>query len=314
MLKIYKTTSVEKKIKKAKKATIDSWIDMVSPTRDEIDKVVKITGIEEDLILKMLDDEEKPRIEEEKNATLIVIDTPYLEVGTDHFSYTTRPLGIIVTKNNYMITVAPKNIRVLTQFKKNQVKEFRTAKKTRFVIQILLKTSSEYLNALKVVNTKIEEKEEAITNSTSNKDLINMLELEKTLVYFITSLKSNDLVLNRLAKGVILPLYEGDDDLLEDALIENRQAIELSGIYRDILSSITDTYATVVSNNLNQVMKFLAAATIVLSVPTMIFSFFGMNVALGGLDNISFAWMIILGSSLLISLIIVLFLYKKNIF
>ena len=314
MLKIYKTTSVEKKIKKAKRATVDSWIDMVSPTREEIDKVIKITGIEEDLILKMLDDEERPRIEEEDNGTLIVIDTPCLEIGTDHFSYNTRPLGIIVTKNNFVITVAPKPVKVLTQFKKNKVKSFRTAKKTRFVIQILLKTSNEYLNALKVVNEKIEEKEKDITNSTSNKDLINMLDLEKTLVYFITSLKANDLVLHRLAKGVILPLYEGDDDLLEDAMIENRQAIELSGIYRDILSSITDTYATVVSNNLNQVMKFLAAATIVLSFPTMIYSFLGMNVDLGSLGQMPLAWLIILVGSLLISILIIIILYKKDMF
>lgn len=314
MLKIYKTTSVEKKIKKAKRATVDSWIDMVSPNKEEIEKVVKITGIEEDLILKMLDDEERPRIEEEDNGTLIVIDTPCLEVGTDHFSYTTRPLGIIVTKNNFVITIAPKNVKVLSQFKKNKVKDFRTAKKTRFVIQILLKTSNEYLNALKVVNEKIEEKEKDITNSTSNKDLINMLDLEKTLVYFITSLKANDLVLHRLAKGIILPLYEGDDDLLEDAMIENRQAIELSGIYRDILSSITDTYATVVSNNLNQVMKFLAAATIVLSFPTMIYSFLGMNVDLGSLAQIPLAWLIILVGSLLISVLIIIILYKKDMF
>ena len=141
-----------------------------------------------------------------------------------------------------------------------------------------------------------------------------MLDLEKTLVYFITSLKANDLVLHRLAKGIILPLYEGDDDLLEDAMIENRQAIELSGIYRDILSSITDTYATVVSNNLNQVMKFLAAATIVLSFPTMIYSFLGMNVDLGSLAQIPLAWLIILVGSLLISVLIIIILYKKDMF
>ena len=314
MLKIYRTTSVEKKVKTAKKATVDSWIDMVSPTREEIDRVVRTTGIEEDLILKMLDDEERPRIEEEDNGTLIVIDTPSLEIGTDHFSYTTRPLGIIVTKNNYVITVAPRNVKVLTPFKKNKVRDFRTAKKTRFVIQILLRTANEYLNALKIVNEKIEEKEKDITNSTSNKDLINMLDLEKTLVYFITSLKANDLVLHRLNKGIILPLFEGDDDLLEDAMIENRQAIELSGIYRDILSSITDTYATVVSNNLNQVMKFLATATIVLSIPTMIYSFLGMNVELGTLADIPLAWLIILGGSLLISIIITIIFYKKDMF
>ena len=148
--------------------------------------------------------------------------------------------------------------------------------------------------------------------TTENKDLVELLEIEKTLVYFMTSLKANDTVLEKLAKGIILPLYEGDLDLLEDTIIENKQAIEMSGIYRDILSSVTDTYATIISNNLNIAMKFLAAATIVLSIPTMISSFLGMNVPLGAIGSISNAFIIILLIAVVISCIVAILLKRKN--
>lgn len=312
MLKIFKTSSVEKKIKKVKKITIDTWIDLTSPTTDEIERVVERTKVDKDLILKMLDDEELPRVEQSGNATLVVIDTPYLEEGETSHIYKTYPLGIIITDNNFVITVSPKKTTILNDFKQNKVKDFRTAKKIRFLIQILLKTSSYYLRALKQVNNDIEKKEQVLKKSTENKDLIDLLEIEKTLVYFITSLKANDLVLEKLSKGTILPLYENDSDLLEDAIIENKQAIEMSSIYKDILSSITDTYATIVSNNLNIAMKFLAGATIVLSIPTMISSFLGMNVPLGSISKYPQAFILVIGVSSLLSIIVAIILKKKN--
>lgn len=308
MLKIFKTSLTDKITKKAKKITTDSWIELSTPTNDEIDKVVQKTKVDKNLILKMLDDEELPRIEQSGNATLVVIDTPFLEEET----YKTYPLGIIITNNNYVVTVSPKKTTILNDFKKNKVKNFRTAKKVRFLIQILLKTSNYYLRALKQVNKDIEKKEKELEKSTENKDLIDLLEVEKTLVYFITSLKANELVLEKLSKGTILPLYENDIDLLEDAIIENKQAIEMSGIYRDILSSITDTYATIVSNNLNYIMKFLAGATIVLSIPTMISSFLGMNVPLGSISKDPAACIIITIISFVLSIIIAWILKKKN--
>lgn len=313
MMKIFKTEQIEKKIKKRKRITEDCWIDLTAPTKDEIEKVVLKTQVDENLILKMLDDEELPRIEHSGNAMLVVIDTPYLTKTSDNtHQYKTYPLGIIITENNYVITVSHKKTDILDDFKQNKVKDFRTAKKTRFLIQILLKIASSYLRALKQINSDIETKEEVLKKSTENKDLIDLLEIEKTLVYFITSLKANDLVLNKLSKGSMLPLYEGDLDLLEDAVIENKQAIEMSGIYRDILSSITETYATIVSNNLNQVMKFLAGATIVISVPTMISSFLGMNVQLGEIANSIYAFPIVIALAGLTSLVVALFLKNRN--
>lgn len=162
------------------------------------------------------------------------------------------------------------------------------------------------------MNADIEKKEQVLKRSTENKDLIDLLEIEKTLVYFITSLKANDLVLEKLSKANILPLYEGDLDLLEDAIIENKQAIEMSSIYKDILLSITNTYSTIVSNNLNIAMKFLAGVTIVLSIPTMISSFLGMNINLGGISSQDNAFIIVTFLSLATSLIIAYLLKRKN--
>lgn len=311
MLKIYKTDTTDKKIKKIKKITTDCWIDLTSPTNDEIIKVSEKTLVDKELIMKMLDQEEMPRIEQSGNATLVVIDTPYLE---NHYEYTTYPLGIIITDNNYVITISPTKVNVLEDFKQDKVRNFRTAKKTRFLIQILLKTASSYLKALKKVNIAIEQKEEGLKKSTQNKDLVDMLEIEKTLVYFITSLKANDIVLEKLSKGTILPLYDGDQDLLEDAMIETKQAIEMSRIYRDILNSITDTYETIVSNNMNIAMKFLAAATIVLSIPTMISSFLGMNIPLGNISTNSNALIMVIVISVSIALLIAFILKKKDMF
>ncbi len=301
MLKIYKT-NVDKDIKAVNEIHENSWIDLIDPTTDELDYVIETTSVAVDLLYKMLDEEERPRVEVDDCGTLIVIDTPLLEDNEEEFSYITRPLGIIVCNNNYVITIAPKEVKVLNAFKNNRIRSFRTAKKTRFVIQILLITAKSYIRALRVVNRTIEHKENVLSKSTNNDDLLDLLEIEKTLVYFITALKANDAVLKKLYKGSILPLYERDDELLDDALIENQQAIEQSIIYREILSSITDTYATVVSNNLNNVMKLLAGITIVLSVPTMIFSFMGMNVPFYYLDSNPYSPLLLIFIALILSM------------
>lgn len=309
MLKIYKTTMYEKKIKKIKRMSQDSWIDLTNPTREEINRVVEKTEINSDLIYKMLDVDELPRIEIDNNATLIVIDTPFI---TEDKEYITHPLGIIITKSNYVITVSTKKIDILDDFKKNIVNDFRTAKKTRFVIQILIKTINKYLRILKRINKDIDDKEEVLKQSTKNEDLIDLLGIEKTLVYFITSLRENKAVLDRLKRGNVIPLYEGDSDLLDDAVVEMNQAIDMATIYRDILGSITDTYATIVSNNLNDGMKFLAGMTIVLSIPTIISSFLGMNVKFGYIGISEYSAISIFIGSIILSIIVAIWLKKKG--
>ncbi len=312
MINVFKTDEQLMKLKKINEIEIDSWIELVSPSEEEIKKIVNITGVDEDLIKKVLDEEELPRIEKSGNATLVVIDTPFLADTNYKNKYKTYPLGIIITNNNYIITVNLKPTDLLNDFKEDKVREFYTAKKTRFLIQILLKTATSYLRILTHVNNDITAKEKLLSKSTQNKHLIELLDIEKTLVYFITSLKQNDVVLEKLTKGNVLDMYEEDLDLLEDASIENKQAIEMSSIYRDILSSVTDTYAAIVSNNLNLIMKFLAGITIVFSIPTMIASFLGMNVPLGDVGTNPIAFFLIVIISIITSIICALWLKKKD--
>ena len=309
MIKIYKTTNIENKIKKIKRMSTDSWIDLENPTREEINRVSERTEIDKDFINKMLDADELPRIEVDKTGTLIVLDIPVISEDRE---YITHPLGIIITKSNYIITVSTKKIDILNDFKRNVVNDFKTAKKTRFVIQIFIKTINKYLRILKEINKDIDEKEDVLKKSTENKDLIDLLKIEKTLVYFITSLKENAVVLNKLKNGNIISLYEGDADLLDDAVVEMNQAIDMATIYRDILSSITDTYGTIVSNNLNNIMKFLAGMTIVLSIPTIISSFLGMNVKFGNIGISEYSAVIIFFASIVLSVAVAIWLKKKD--
>ena len=309
MIRVYKTNS--ETVEKVDKISANCWIDLVSPTEAEIDEVVRVTKIDRDLISKMLDENELPRIETSGDATLIVIDAPVVSED-DEDEYETYPLGIIISDRNYVVTVSTGKVTVLRDFRHSKVKDFKTSKKSRFLIQVLGKTAAEYLKILNRVYREIESKEDKLQKSTSNEDLLDLLATEKTLVYFTTSLKENDLVLERLSNSPAVRLFDDDADLLEDALIENRQAIDMAKIYQDILSSITGTYATVVSNNLNDVMKFLAGITVVLSVPTIISSFMGMNVPFGAFGNDQNAWVVLLGSSFVVSAVVFIMMKKKG--
>lgn len=259
-----------------------------------------------------MDDEELPRIEEGDNATLIVVDTPYATDAKYKHKYNTDPLGIIINNDGYFITVSLKKQSLLNDFKNNKIKNFDIKKRTKFVIQILIRLAGVYQKELNSIDDYINRKETILSKSTDNKELVDLLNVEKTLVYFSTSLKANDIVLEKLAKGNVIKLYEEDEDLLDDALIENKQAIEMASIYREILTSMTDTFASIISNNLNDVMKFLTSITIVLSIPTMVASFLGMNVPMGKIGTSDISFIVILGVSFIVSILITIVLKKKN--
>lgn len=312
MIKIFKNELDDEVVRKINKLEDNSWINLVNPTKEEISTVVETLRISEDLITKVLDEEELPRIEKDDNATLIVVDVPYLEKTNVGEKYVTYPMGIIICDDLHVITVSLKEFSILKEFEDGKIKTFYTYKKTRFLIQLLLKMATSYLGVLNLVNKDIHKKEKVLVSSTSNKQLVELLDIEKTLVYFITSLKANDVVLEKLSKGNVISLYDEDIELLEDAMIENKQGIEMCTIYKEILSSITDTYATIVSNNLNVVMKFLAGITIVLSIPTMISSFLGMNVPLGNLANNEYAFCLICIVSLMLALVVAWMLKKRD--
>lgn len=313
MIKIYNTDIETNYLKEVKEFVKGSWINMVNPSEDEIKTVCENIGIQDEFIRYPLDYEEKARIEEEEddNTILFVVDIPVTENSSDGILYTTMPLGMIVVRDDFFITVSLKKNKVIEDFEKQKIKGLQTFKKTRFIFQILYCNSSYYLDYLKKINKETEIAEEALRRSLKNEDFLKMLTLEKGLVYFSTSLKSNELVMEKTLRGRIIKLYDEDEDILEDAITENRQAIEMTKIYTDILNGTMDTYASVISNNLNVAMKTLTSITIILAIPTLISSFWGMNVSVPFEKN-QFGFIIIALIAILITLIVSIWLNKKK--
>lgn len=279
MIKMYNTdinTNITEETKDLKKG---NWINMISPTEEEIQRVCAALQIKQDFIRYSLDEEEKARIdtEDDDNTTLYIIDIPVIESDRTRRVYVTMPIGVIFVRDDYIITVSQKNNDIIKDIKTENV---ITYKKSRFLLQILYANSKKFLSLLYKINKELESTENKLKNSLQNEGLLKMLDLEKSLVYFTTSLKSNEVVMEKTTRGKIIKLYEKDEDLLEDAIIENKQAIEMAKIYSDILSGTMDTYASIISNNLNAVMKILTSVTFILAIPTLIASIWGMNVEL----------------------------------
>lgn len=315
MLKIYNTDIETNNFEEIKEFKKGSWISLTNPSEVEIKKVCESINIQEDFIRDALDFEEKARIDEEEddNTILFVVDVPIIEKTEENQIYTTMPLGMIVVRDDFFITVSLRKNKVIEDFEKRKIKNFQTYKKSRFIFQILYLNSSYYLTHLKQINKETEIAEYILKNSMKNKELLKLLNLEKSLVYFRTSLKSNELVMERTMKGKIIKLYEEDEDILEDAIIENRQAIEMAKIYIDILNGTMDAYASIISNNLNGVMKTLTSITIVLAVPTMISSFWGMNVPVPFQYN-KFGFLIMITLAIVITLLVTWWLKKRDMF
>ena len=315
MLKIYNTDIETGNFEEIKEFQKGSWISLVNPSEAEIKRVCESLEIEEDLIRDPLDFEEKARIEveEDDNTILFVVDVPIIERHEENEIYSTMPLGMIVVRDDFFITVSLRKNRIIEDFEKRKIKNFQTFKKSRFIFQILYLNSSYYLNHLKQINKETEIAEYLLKNSMRNKELLKLLNLEKSLVYFTTSLKSNELVMEKKTRGKIIKLYEDDEDILEDAITENRQAIEMAKIYTDILNGTMDAYASIISNNLNGVMKTLTAITIVLAVPTMISSFWGMNVKLP-FENNPFGFFIMIILAIVTTLLVTWWLKKRDMF
>lgn len=277
MLEIYKSNE-GKALESVDVISKGCWVNMFAPTEAEINRVAQDADISVDLIKDALDDEERPRIEREDGQVYIIVDYPYITYDDSGFPiYETIPVGIVLT-DDCVITVSLKDSPIMEDFRKNRVKEFFTFKKTRFALQILFVISSYYLRYLKQINKKTNEIEREVHQTLKNKELYAFLALEKSLVYFTTSLKSNKVVLDKILRFNYIKMYEEDKDLLEDVIIEKTQAIEMAETYRSILNGTMNAFASIISNNLNIVMKFLTSITIILSFPTMVASFYGMNV------------------------------------
>ena len=313
MFKMYNTdliTNITEEVTEYKRG---NWINMIAPSDDEIKTVCENINIQEDFIRYALDPEERARIdyEEDDGTTLILADVPIIEKDEDQKEYSTIPVGFIIVRDEYFITVSLMENQVIRRMNPMKNKSVATYKKSRLVLQCLYVNSEIYLNLLKKINRETEIAEKELRQTRKNKSLLRLLSLEKSLVYFTTSLKSNEVVMERMNRGKVIKLYEEDEDLLEDVLIENKQAMEMSKIYSDILSGVMDAYSSIISNNLNGVMKILTAITIIISVPTMISSFWGMNVKVPMQDN-PWGFAIILIASILIGIIVTIILKRKD--
>lgn len=287
MLKFYKTEG--NAIVEISELEVGCWVSAVSPTESEISLLETELGVDRDFIRSALDEEETSRIENEDGQILIVLDYPVAEkpeqrsagkkqsFDDDAITYYTTPMSIILTAGN-VITVSLRENPIVEDFANNVVKNIKTQFKNRFIFCMMLRIAGRYLQYLKQIDKISNYVENQLHKTMKNKELIQLLGLEKSLVYFSTSLKSTETVLEKVLRGRIIKLYEEDQDLLEDVLIEVKQAIEMSNIYANILSSTMETCGSLISNNLNIVMKVLTIITIVMEVPNIVFSFYGMNV------------------------------------
>ena len=313
MIKIYNTDIATDKFEEINEYREGSWINMINPSEDEIKTVCSNLNIQEDFIRYSLDSEEKARIdyEEDDDTVLFIMDVPILEQVENHEIYTTMPFGMIVVRDDFIITVSLKELDILKDFTINKVKGFATYMKSRFILQVMYKNSSSYLNYLKLINRETEITENRLKTSMKNKELLKLLDLEKSLVYFITSLRANEAVMERTIKIKNIKLYEDDEDILEDAIIENKQAIEMSKIYKDILDSTMDAYSSIISNTLNEVMKLLTSITIIISIPTLIASLWGMNVEVP-FEIEKYGFGILCGIAFIVTAITIALLNKKG--
>jgi magnesium transporter len=312
MIEFYETNA-ENKLQKIEGITKGCWINMISPNEEEINYISKELNVPIEFFKDALDDEERSRIDREDNNVLIIVDFPYITHDDAGFPiYETIPIGMIITEDCF-ITVSLKETPILQDFQNNKIKGFNTKKKTRFALQILFVISSYYLRYLKQINKKTDEIERELHQSMKNKELYAFLSLEKSLVYFTTSLKSNKIVLEKLLRLNHLKMYDEDKDLLEDVMVENTQAIEMAETYSSILSGMMDAFASIISNNLNIVMKFLTSITIILALPTMVASFYGMNVDLP-FQHSPHAFFITLGIAVFLSTITTIIFWKKRFF
>ncbi len=261
-------------------AQCGSWFNLIDPTYEEIQKVSLVLNLDESFLRNSLDADERSRIEYEDGHLLIITNIPIME---DEGAFDTLPLGLIFTPTSF-ITVCSKENRIISSFNKETSNFFDTKNKTRFLLNILFRSTKYYLRYLNFINKQTEKIEDDLRKTMKNKALFQLFEAQKSLVYFTTALKDNYIVLQKILRmtkstaNMPLKFNEDDIDLLEDVIIENKQALEMVEMHRNILENMMDAFASIISNNLNMVMKFLTSITIILAIPTMFASFWGMNV------------------------------------
>jgi len=309
MISIYKHAGG--KLGEIRQIEDDCWINVVNPGEAEIKSLAEQTGVPQDFLTDALDVDERARIEADDGSVLIVVHTPMRAADEDDdIPFRTIPLGII-KKDRLIITVCRQENEIVQQFLEGRVKNFLISDRARFIIQVFLNTSITFLRHLKEINRKSNLLEDDLHKSMQNEALIRLVNIEKSLVYFMTSVKANEIVMSRITRADVLRLDELDKDLLDDAITENLQAIHMTKIYSNILSGLMDAFASIISNNLNVVMKVLTSVTIILMIPNLIASIYGMNVELPFQHSIN-AFLIVVATGLCLSILGVLVFVKKK--
>ncbi len=278
MIKYYKTCG--NIVKEIENAESGCWVSIIAPNEEETKIAIERFGLDAGFVRSSLDEEESSRIENEDEQTLIIVDYPVAEtVSTPEttVNYYTLPMGIIIT-DEHVFTISARENTIITELSGGMVRNVQTNHKTRFLLQILLRIAIRFLQYLKQIDKIFAVTETRLSTLMKNKELLQMHNLEKSLVYFSTSLKSNEVTLEKILRGRVIKMYEEDKDLLEDVLIEVKQAIETANIYSRILSTTRDAFSSIINNNLNVVMKRLTIITILMAIPTIVFSYYGMNV------------------------------------
>lgn len=317
MIKIYKTASNDELVELGiNEALSGSWFNLIDPTFEEIQKVSMVLDLDESFLRNSLDTEERSRIEFEDGHLLVITNVPIVE---EEGNFDTLPLGIIFTPTS-LITVCSRENKIIQSFNKDTSKFFDTENKTHFMLHILFRATKFYLRYLDYINKQTEVIEEDLRKTMKNKALFKLFEIQKSLVYFTTALKDNYMVLQKImrlsktgAASGVLKFTEYDIDLLEDVIIENKQALEMVEMHRNILENMMDAFASIISNNLNIRMKFLTSVTIILAIPTMLASFWGMNVGVP-LSTQPFGFLYIIGLSAVIAIILTAIMAKKGMF
>ena len=285
--------SEQGKIVRLDSACPGCWINLINPTNAEVEDVISSQELDAGFVRAALDPEESSRVDTEDEQLLMIVDIPMVEkssVEDGGQMFTTIPMGIVVAQNA-VITVCLEDSIILRSIAEGAVKGVHTSLKTRFVFQILLRIAGRFLKNLRMIERDFTRIEKRLYDSLKNEELIQLLGLSKSLVYFSSSLKGNEVTMEKVLRGRVLKLYEDDRDILEDALIEVRQAIEMANIYSNIMAGTMDAYASVVSNNLNIIMKVLTILTIIMTIPNIVFGFFGMNIGEGQIPGDWVWWM-----------------------
>lgn len=311
MISIYKT--VDDSLAALSEPEKGCWVNLVSPTQDEVRQIASMLSIEQDFVAAALDEEESARIESDAGQLMIVVDIPTVDQENGAYVYATLPMGVVMTED-YIVTVCTREIPLIADFLTGKVKGFWTYKKTRFVLQLLYRNAVRFLTYLRQIDRSSLRFENEMYKSMRNKEMIQLLRIEKSLVYFSTSLKANEVVLEKLMRQELVKRYPEDEDLLEDVIIENKQAIEMCNIYSNVLSATMEAMGSLISNNLNIVMKALTSITLVISVPTLIASLWGMNVGGIPLAEHPYGFLIMCVISLLLSLAAAAVLMKRKMF